>query len=33
VKAAVHQYLRRVSAVETFQVDPGNAGVTIVTFA
>ena len=33
VKAAVHQYLRGVSAVETFRVDPGNAGVTIVTFA
>jgi DNA mismatch repair protein MutS2 len=33
VKTAVHRYLRRISSVVTFRVDPYNAGVTIVTFS
>jgi DNA mismatch repair protein MutS2 len=33
VKTAVHQYLRRLTAVASFRLDPHNAGVTIVTFA
>ncbi len=30
IKAAVHAQLRRIAAVRTFRVDPGNPGVTIV---
>jgi dsDNA-specific endonuclease/ATPase MutS2 len=33
LKAAVHGYLRQISSVEAFRVDPQNAGVTIVTFS
>lgn len=33
LKGAVHQYLRGLSAVASFRVDPRNPGVTIVTFA
>lgn len=33
VKTAVHQYLRGLSAVASFRVDPQNPGVTVVTFA
>jgi DNA mismatch repair protein MutS2 len=32
VKAAVHQYLKRLAAVRSFSLDPRNAGVTIVSF-
>ena len=33
LKAAVHGYLRGLTAVKSFRVDPRNEGVTIVTFA
>jgi DNA mismatch repair protein MutS2 len=33
VKAAVHQYLRGLSAVASFRLDPQNPGVTVVHFA
>jgi dsDNA-specific endonuclease/ATPase MutS2 len=33
LKSAVHQYLRGLSAVASFRIDPQNPGVTIVTFA
>ena len=33
LKAALHQYLRGLGAVDSFRVDPRNPGVTIVTFA
>ena len=32
LKAALHQYLRGLGAIASFRVDPGNPGVTIVTF-
>ena len=32
VKAAVHQYLRGLSAVASFRLDPQNPGVTLVHF-
>ena len=33
VKAAVHHYLRQLSVIAAFRVDPDNPGSTIVTFA
>jgi DNA mismatch repair protein MutS2 len=33
VKSAVHIYLRRLSRVASFHLDPRNPGVTIVKFA
>lgn len=33
VKAGVHRYLRQLSAVAAFRLDPTNPGVTIVNFA
>jgi DNA mismatch repair protein MutS2 len=33
IKIAVHQYLRALTTVASFRLDPRNPGVTIVTFA